>query len=87
MLGTVPGPEMVRLHSHADPECIYILDGEMEVYQESSGKGRWTQVKKGYFAAIHGNVKHAWRNTSSCPCGLLSSQAETFMRVSAEHAN
>jgi len=71
ILGTVPGPGMVHLHSHADPECFYILDGEMEVYQESSGKDKWTQLKKGYFAAIHGNVKHAWRNTSSCPCVAL----------------
>jgi uncharacterized cupin superfamily protein len=71
MLGSVPPQGMVYLHSHAEPESFYILDGEMEVYQETESKAEWTRVKKGYFVAIRSDVKHAWRNTSSSLCSVI----------------
>jgi quercetin dioxygenase-like cupin family protein len=62
--GTVLPGGSVHLHSHADPKCFYVLEGEMEAYQELEGSGAWLRVQKGEFAAIHSNAKHAWRNNS-----------------------
>jgi quercetin dioxygenase-like cupin family protein len=87
MLGTVPPQGMVYLHSHAEPESFYILDGEMEVYQETVNKAEWTRVRKGHFVAIRSNVKHAWRNSSSNLCAVLiltGGDVYTFLRELCE---
>jgi quercetin dioxygenase-like cupin family protein len=69
--GIVQAGDNVPLHSHADPECFYVLDGEMEIYQDRNGSHEWTLVKKGSLAITHSNVKHAWQNQSSGPCVCL----------------
>ena len=33
MHGTVPSGVVIPLHSHADPEIFYVLDGSLEVFQ------------------------------------------------------
>ena len=69
--GTVEGGGNIHLHAHADTECFYILEGEMEMYQDLGGKGAWQKVRQGELALIGSNVKHARRNTSSLPCVCL----------------
>lgn len=53
------------LHSHADVELFYILEGSVEAYQATAS--RWTTVEAGHTVTMQGNTKHALRNTSALP--------------------
>jgi quercetin dioxygenase-like cupin family protein len=69
--GTVPPGAAVPLHSHADLELFYILEGSIEIFQSREGAGGWTTVGVGAVAVIPGNVKHALRNSSSLPTTMV----------------
>jgi len=61
--GTVPSGVVIPLHSHADPEIFYVLNGSLEVFQAEG----WQTVTAGEVVSIPGNVRHALRNTSPSP--------------------
>ena len=63
MRGTVPPGVVIPLHSHADPEIFYVLNGSLEVFQSE----RWQTVTAGEVVSVPGNVRHALRNTSPSP--------------------
>src|ERR1700719_4154957 len=63
MRGTVPSGVVIPLHSHADPEIFYVLNGSLEVFQAEG----WQTVNAGEVVSIPGNVRHALRNTSPSP--------------------
>ena len=63
MRGTVPSGVVIPLHSHADPEIFYVLNGSLEVFQSEG----WQTVTAGEVVSIPGNVRHALRNTSLSP--------------------
>src|SRR6266436_1234005 len=63
MRGTVPSGVVIPLHSHADPEIFYVLNGSLEVFQAEG----WQTVTAGEVVSIPGNVRHAVRNTSPSP--------------------
>src|SRR5260370_18707856 len=63
MRGTVPSGVVIPLHSHADPEIFYVLNGSLEVFQSEG----WQTVTAGEVISIPGNVRHALRNTSPSP--------------------
>jgi len=65
--GTLPPGVVVPLHSHAEPEIFYVLEGDLEVYQESGTQKGWSTSPAGSVVAVPGEVKHALRNTSSRP--------------------
>ena len=65
--GTLPPGIVVPLHSHPEPEVFYVLEGDLEVYQESGAQQGWSIFRAGNSFAIPGDVKHALRNTSSRP--------------------
>src|SRR5690242_3949717 len=65
--GTLPSGIVVPLHSHPEPEVFYVLDGILEVYQESSARQGWSIARAGNVVAIPSDIKHALRNTSSSP--------------------
>jgi quercetin dioxygenase-like cupin family protein len=67
MRGTVPPGVIIPLHSHADPEVFYVLDGVLEVFQAEGSTAGWQTVTAGEVATIPGNIRHALRNTSSAP--------------------
>jgi quercetin dioxygenase-like cupin family protein len=69
--GTMPPGVKVPLHSHADLEVFYVLEGSLEIFQSKEGASGWTTVGVGAVAAIPGNVKHALRNTSSLPATIV----------------
>ena len=58
--GTVPPGVVIPLHSHADPEIFYVLNGSLEVFQSEG----WQTVTAGEVVSIPRNVRHALRNTS-----------------------
>src|ERR1700738_3397916 len=67
MRGTVPSGVVIPLHSHADPEIFYVLNGSLEVFQAEGPSAGWQTVKAGEVVSIPGNVRHALRNTSPSP--------------------
>jgi quercetin dioxygenase-like cupin family protein len=67
MRGTVPPGVVIPLHSHADPEVFYVLDGALEVFQAEGPTAGWQTVTVGEIVTIPGNIRHALRNTSPAP--------------------
>jgi quercetin dioxygenase-like cupin family protein len=67
MRGTVPSGIVIPLHSHADPEIFYVLDGSLEVFQAEGPSNGWRTVNAGDVVSIPGDVKHALRNTAPSP--------------------
>jgi quercetin dioxygenase-like cupin family protein len=68
MRGTVPPGVVIPLHSHADSEIFYVLNGSLEVFQSEG----WRTVTAGQVVSIPGNVRHALRNTSPSPTTLIT---------------
>jgi quercetin dioxygenase-like cupin family protein len=68
MRGTVPPGVVIPLHSHADPEIFYVLNGSLEVFQFE----RWQTVTVGEVVSISGNARHALRNSSPSPTTLIT---------------
>jgi quercetin dioxygenase-like cupin family protein len=69
--GILPPGVVIPLHSHAEPEVFYVLEGSLEVYRESGQPQGWSTAQPGGVLAIPGNVKHALRNSSSIPTTVL----------------
>jgi quercetin dioxygenase-like cupin family protein len=65
--GTLPPGIVVPLHSHPEPEIFYVLEGNLEIYQESGAQHGWSISGAGNVVAIPAEIKHALRNTSSSP--------------------
>jgi quercetin dioxygenase-like cupin family protein len=61
----------IPLHSHADPEVLFMLEGELEFLQYEGDSTRWLTARSGDLICIPGGVKHALRNSSSAPAILL----------------
>jgi len=68
MRGTLPSGVVIPLHSHADPEIFYVLNGSLEVFHAEG----WQTVTTGEVVSIPGNVRHALRNTSAGPITLIN---------------
>src|SRR5271156_4851496 len=67
MRGTVPSGVVIPLHSHADPEMLYVLNGSIEVFQAEGPSAGWQTITAEEVVSIPGNVRHALRNTSPSP--------------------
>lgn len=65
--GTLPAGVVVPLHSHADRETFYILEGDLQGFR----RDRWMTLADGDILDILGGVKHAFRNVSAAPVYLL----------------
>src|ERR1700722_1422713 len=79
MRGTVPSGVVIPLHSHADPEIFYVLNGSLEVFQDEGPSPGWQTVNAGEVVTIPGNVRHALRNTSPSPLtSIIVSKQELY---------
>ena len=76
MHGTVPSGVVIPLHSHADPEIFYVLDGSLEVFQAEG----WQTITAGNVVSIPRNGRHALRNTSPNPTTVSKQQLYSFFR-------
>jgi quercetin dioxygenase-like cupin family protein len=88
--GTLPSGIVVPLHSHEEPEIFYVLEGKLEVYQETGAQRGWSTIGVGEIIAVPGNVKHALRNTSSSPATtvmITQDQLYGFFREVAKPVN
>src|ERR1700750_744358 len=55
--GTLPSGIVVPLHSHPEPEVFYVLEGTLEVYQESAAPQDWSISRAGNVVAIPADIK------------------------------
>src|SRR6202022_2399702 len=77
MRATVPSGIVIPLHSHADPEIFYVLNGSLEVFQAEGPSAGWQTVNAAEVVSIPGNVRHPLRNTSPSPItSILVSKQE-----------
>ncbi len=65
--GILPPGIIIPLHSHPDSEVFYVLEGSLEVYQESGAHKGWQTASSGTALAVPPGVKHALRNSTSAP--------------------
>jgi quercetin dioxygenase-like cupin family protein len=65
--GTVPAGGVVPIHSHAERETFYVLEGEIQGLWED----RWITLVPGDVFDVPGGLKHAWRNVSGAPVSLV----------------
>jgi quercetin dioxygenase-like cupin family protein len=86
MLGTVPPGAVIPLHSHADPEVCYVIEGSIEAYQASGASAGWQTATVGDTVTVAGNVKHALRNTSLSPTKCLTVSKTELYRFFRELA-
>ena len=72
MRATVPSGVVIPLHSHADPEIFYVLNGSLEVFQAEGPSEGWQTVTAEEVVSIPGNVRHALRNSSPGPITAIT---------------
>lgn len=68
--GTMLPGVVVPLHSHREPELLYLLSGSLEVFRSTEAVTGWTIAGRGDVVTIPGGVKHALRNSSVLPMTL-----------------
>lgn len=71
MRAIVPPSIAIPLHSHADPEVFFVLDGILEVLRWNGDVGQWLSARVGDVICVPGGVKHAVRNNSTAPTVIL----------------
>jgi len=71
MRGMVPPGVAIPLHNHADPEVLFVLEGEPNVLQYEGDSSHWVTTRPGEIVCIPGDVRHALRNTSPATVTLL----------------
>jgi quercetin dioxygenase-like cupin family protein len=67
----VPPGVAIPLHSCADPEVFYVLEGTVEFLQYEGDSSRWLTANSGDLVCAPSDVKHAFRNNSSAPVTYL----------------
>lgn len=70
--GILPSGVVIPLHSHPDSEIFYVLEGTLELYQETGEYKGWHSLSAGNAIAVASGVKHALRNTSSTPSAAIA---------------
>src|SRR5258706_1941097 len=86
MRGTVPSGVVIPLHSHADPEIFYVLNGSLEVFQAEGPSAGWQTANADEVVSIPGNVRHALRNTSPSPITSITVSKQNLYRFFGELA-
>jgi quercetin dioxygenase-like cupin family protein len=80
----VPPGVAIPLHSHADPEVLFVLEGELNVLQYEGDAIHWLTTKPGEAVCIPGDVRHALRNTSPATVILLLTTTPNLYRFFRE---
>jgi len=67
MRGTLPPGAIVPIHSHAERETFYVLEGEVQGLRDD----RWITLRRNDIFDVPGGLKHAWRNISDSPATMI----------------
>ena len=70
MRAIVPPSIAIPLHSHADPEVFFVLEGLLEVLRWGE-VSQWLTAQVGDVICVPGGIKHAIRNNSTAPTIIL----------------
>lgn len=65
--GILPPGIVVPLHSHAERETFYVLEGEIEAMRDD----RWITLRRNDIFDVPGGLRHAWRNVSNAPASTV----------------
>jgi len=84
MRGMVPPGVAIPLPSHADPEVLFVLEGELNVLQYEGDSSHWVTTRPGEIVCIPGDVRHALRNTSPATVTLLLTTTPNIYRFFRE---
>lgn len=71
MRGRIPPGGVVMLHSHADPELLYIVAGTLDVSLGPVGAASWRTIEPGQCVDILAAAPHALRNSSETPVDVV----------------
>jgi quercetin dioxygenase-like cupin family protein len=71
MRAIVPPSIAIPLHSHADPEVFFVLEGLLEVLRWSGEVSHWVTARPGDVICVPGGIKHGIRNNSTAPTVIL----------------
>jgi hypothetical protein len=71
-----PG-RLVPLHSHIDPECFYLLEGQIEVFVVDDAP-KWQAVGTGRSLLVPDGRKHAVRNASDTTADIVLATNNRF---------
>ncbi len=77
-----PG-RLVPLHSHIDPECFYVLDGQIEAFVVDDTP-MWRAVEAGKSLLLADGVKHAVRNASEKTADIVLATNNRFSSFLSE---
>jgi quercetin dioxygenase-like cupin family protein len=64
---TLPPGVIVPLHSHADRETFYVIDGHPDAFLGD----RWQTLGPGDVFDAQDGIRHAWRNSSGATVSML----------------
>jgi quercetin dioxygenase-like cupin family protein len=64
---TVAAGVAVPLHSHAERETFYVLEGEIQGFWED----HWITLSPGDVLDVPGRLKHGWRNVTGASVSVL----------------
>lgn len=84
--GIIAPGVVVPLHSHADPEVIYVLDGALEFLRNEGDLHHWLTARPADVICIPSEVKHALRNNSSQAATALAVTTPNIYRFFRELA-
>ena len=71
MRGRFPPQIVVPLHSHADREVLYVLDGTLDISLGPVGQANWRTVERDHFVDVADGIPHALRNPGDVPVDIL----------------
>jgi quercetin dioxygenase-like cupin family protein len=71
-----PG-KLVPLHSHIDPECFYLLEGQIDVFVVD-GAPKWRMVETGQSYLVANGMKHAVRNAGEKTADIVLATNNRF---------
>jgi quercetin dioxygenase-like cupin family protein len=78
-----PG-KLVPLHSHIDPECFYVLDGQIEAFVVNDAP-EWRVVGAGQSLLLADGVRHALRNATEKTAVSSLRRAAPRLRAQLSH--
>jgi quercetin dioxygenase-like cupin family protein len=62
MRGTIRPGISIPLHSHPDPETLFVLSGKLRALTFPGEDFAWVEIKPGEIFHVPGGAKHAFRN-------------------------
>jgi quercetin dioxygenase-like cupin family protein len=75
----IPAGAVIPIHSHSDPEVFYLLEGSVDVFQDSGTFAGWRTASGGDVVTISGGIRHALRNPNPRPViTVLISQSKLY---------